>query len=79
MKRAKEVSNCRGKVHFKQKQTLTIVFTGNTLPYRKQPCKGAEYFIVHTIPCHQHAIVNMQLFCRYFFHRPILKSFSKCA
>ena len=36
MKRARKVSNAHGKVHFKQKQKLTIGFTGNTLPYRKQ-------------------------------------------
>ena len=57
MKRARKVSNVHGEVHFKQKQRLTIVFTGNTLPHRKQPCKGAEYFIVDTIACHQHATV----------------------
>ena len=49
MKRARKVSNVRGEVHFKQKQRLTIVFTGNTLPHRKQPYKGAEYFIVDTM------------------------------
>ena len=57
MKRAGEVSNVHGKVHFKQKQRLTIVFTGNTLPHRKQSCKGIEYFIVDKIACHQHATV----------------------
>ena len=57
MKRARKVSNVHGEVHFKQKQRLTIVFTGNTLPHRKQPCKGAEYFIVDKIACHQHATV----------------------
>ena len=57
MKRARKVSNVHGEVHFKQKQRLTIVFTGNTLPHRKQPCKGAGYFIVHTIVYHQHATV----------------------
>ena len=34
-----------------------LFFTGNTLPHRKQPCKGAEYFIVDKIACHQHATV----------------------
>ena len=58
MKRARKVCNVHGEVHFKQKQRQTIVFTGNTLPYRKQPCKGAEYFIVDTVPCHQHATVT---------------------
>ena len=57
MKRARKVSSVRGEVHFKQNQRLTIVFTGNTLPHRKQPCKGAEYFIVDKIACHQHATV----------------------
>ena len=57
MKRARKVSNVHGEVHFKQKQRLTIVFTGNTLPHRKQPCKGEEYFIVDTIVCHQYAAV----------------------
>ena len=57
MKKARKVSNVHGEVHFKQKQRLTIVFTGNTLPQRKQPCKGAEYFTVDTIACYQHATV----------------------
>ena len=51
MKRAGEVSNVHGEVHFKQKQRL------NTLPHRKQSCKGVEYFIVDKIACHQHATV----------------------
>ena len=55
MKRARKVSNVHGEVHFKQKQRLTIAFTGNTLPHRKQSSKGAEDFIVHKIACHQHA------------------------
>ena len=54
MKRARKVSNVHGEVHFKQKQTLTIGFTGNTLPHRKQSRKGAEDFIVDKIACHQH-------------------------
>ena len=57
MKRARKVSNFHGEFHFKQKQRLTIVFTGNTLPHRKQSCKGAEDFIVDKIACHQHATV----------------------
>ena len=57
MKRAIKVSNVHGEVHFKQKQRLTIVFTGNTLPHRKQSCKGAEDFIVDKIACYQHATV----------------------
>ena len=57
MKRARKVSNVHGEVHFKQKQRLLFVFTGNTLPLRKQSCKGAEYFIVDKIACHQHATV----------------------
>ena len=57
MKRARKVSNVHGEVHFKQKQRLTIVFPGNALPHRKQPCNSAEYFIVDTIACHQHATV----------------------
>ena len=55
MKRARKVLNIHGESHFKQKQRLNIVFTGNTLSHRKQPCKGAEYFIVDTTVCHQHA------------------------
>ena len=42
MKRAFKVSNFYGEVHFKQIQRLTILFTGNTLPRRKQSRKGAE-------------------------------------
>ena len=57
MKRATKVSNVHSEVHFKQKQRLTIVFTGNTLSHRKQSCKGAEDFIVDKIACHQHATV----------------------
>ena len=55
MKRARKVSNAHGEVHFKQKQRLTIAFTGNLLPYRKQSRKGAEDFIVDKIACYQHA------------------------
>ena len=54
MKRARKVLNIHGESHFKQKQRLNIVFTGNTLSHRKQPFKGAEYFIVDTTVCHQH-------------------------
>ena len=57
MKRARKVSNVHSEVHFNEKQRLTIVFTGNTLPYRKQSCKDAGYFIVDKIACHQHATV----------------------
>ena len=57
MKRARKVSNVHGEVHFKQKQRLTIAFTENTLPRRKQSHKGAEDFIVNKIACHQHATV----------------------
>ena len=57
MKRARKVSNVHGEVHFKQKQRLTIAFTGNTLPHRKQSRKSAEDFIVDKIACHQHATV----------------------
>ena len=46
MKRARKVSNVHGEVRFKQKQRLTIVFTGNILPHRKQSHKGTEDFIV---------------------------------
>ena len=55
MKRARKVSNIHGEVHFKEKQRLTIVCTGNTLPHRKQSGKGAEDFIVDKIAYHQHA------------------------
>ena len=58
MKRDRKASNAHSEVHFKQKQRLTIVFTGNTLLHRKQSCKGAEYFIVDKIACHQHATVS---------------------
>ena len=57
MKRGRKVSNVHGEVYFKQKQRLTIVLTGNTLSHREHSCKGAEYFIVDTIACHQHATV----------------------
>ena len=57
MKRGRKVSNVHGEVYFKQKQRLTIVLTGNTLPHREHSCKGADYFIVDTIACHQHATV----------------------
>ena len=42
MKRALEVCNVHGEVHFKQKQRLTITFTGNTLPHRKKSRKGQK-------------------------------------
>ena len=45
MKRARKVSNVHVQVHFKQKQRLTIAFTGNTLPYRNQSRKDAEDFM----------------------------------
>ena len=57
MKRARKVSHVHGEVYFKQKQRLTIAFTGNTLLHRKQSRKGAEDFIVDKIACHQHAIL----------------------
>ena len=57
MKRARKVSNIHGEAHFKQKQRLTIAFTGNKLPNRKQSRKGAEDFIVDKIACHQHPTV----------------------
>ena len=55
MKRARKVSNIHGEAHFKGKQRLTIVFTGNTLPHRKQSSKGPKDFIVDKTACHQHA------------------------
>ena len=55
MKRARKVYNVHGEVHFKQKQRLTIAFTGYTLPHRKQSRKGAGDLIVDKIACHQHA------------------------
>ena len=55
MNRARKVSNVQDEVHCKQKQRLTISFTGNTLPHRNQSHKGAEDFIVDKIACHQHA------------------------
>ena len=58
MKRDRKVSNVYGQVYFKQKQRLTVAFTGNTLPHRKQSRKGAEDFIVDKIACHQHATVS---------------------
>ena len=57
IKRARKVSKDHGEVHLKQKQRLTIAFTENTLPHRKQSRKGAEDFIVDKIACHQHATV----------------------
>ena len=57
MKRARKVSNVHGEAHFKQKQRLTIAFTGNKLPHRKQSSKGTEDFIVDKSACHQHATV----------------------
>ena len=55
MKRARKVSNIHGEVHFKEKQRLTIVFTGYALPHRKHPSKDAEDLIVDKIAYHQHA------------------------
>ena len=55
MKRARKVSNVYGEVNFKQNQSLTIAFTGNTLPQRKQSRKSAEDSIVDKIACHRHA------------------------
>ena len=52
MKRARKASNFHGEVHFKQKEGLTIVFTGNTLPQIKQSRKGANDFIADKILCH---------------------------
>ena len=51
MKRARKVSNAHCEAHFKQKQRVTIAFTGNKLPHRKQSHKGAEDFIVDKIAC----------------------------
>ena len=56
-KRTRKVSNAHGEVHFKQKQRLIIVFSGNTLHHRNLSCKSAEDFIVEKIACHQHATV----------------------
>ena len=56
MKRARKVSHIHGEVYFKQKQMLTIAFTGNTL-HRKQSRKGTEDFIDDKTACHQHAIL----------------------
>ena len=56
MKRARKVSNVHGEVYFKQKQRLTITFTGNTLPHRKQSCKDVENSIVDKIACHEHQL-----------------------
>ena len=58
MKRARKVSNIHGETHFKLKQRLTIAFTGNTLPQRKQSRKGAKDFIVDKTACHQHATLS---------------------
>ena len=55
MKRARKVSNVHGEAHFKQKQRITIAFTGNTLPHRRQFRKGGEDFIADKIACRQHA------------------------
>ena len=57
MKRARKVSNVHGEVHFKQKQRLSIVFTGNTLPHRNSRVKAqCISFLIQL-----HAI-NMQLY-----------------
>ena len=55
MKRARKVSNVHGEVDFKQKQRLINTFAGNTLPHRKQSCKGAKDSIVDKIARYQHA------------------------
>ena len=55
MKRARKVSNVHAELHFKQKQRLTIAFTGNTFHHRKKSRKDAEDFIVDKIACHRHA------------------------
>ena len=52
MKGACKVSNFHEEVHFNQKQRLTIVFTGNTLPHRKKSLEGTEDLIVDKIACH---------------------------
>ena len=44
MKRARKVSYVHGEVHFKQKQRLSIAFTGNTLPHRKH-CVSVSVFV----------------------------------
>ena len=41
MKKAHKVSNVDDEVHFKQKQRLTIAFTENALPHRKDSGKSA--------------------------------------
>ena len=58
MKRARKISNVHLEVFFKQKQRLTITFTENTLPHRKQSRKDVEDFIVDEIACHQHATLS---------------------
>ena len=40
MKKHSKFSNVHGEVRFKQKERLTIAFTRNILPHRKQCCKG---------------------------------------
>ena len=72
MKRDRKVSNVYGQVYFKQKQRLTVAFTGNTLPHRKQSRKGAEDFIVDKIACHHYATVP-KLNCRTAFTRNHIK------
>ena len=72
MKRDRKVSNVYGQVYFKQKQRLTVAFTGNTLPYRKQSRKGAEDFIDDKIACHHYATVS-KLNCRTAFTRNHIK------
>ena len=57
MKRARKVSNVHGEVHFKQKQMLTIAFTGNTLPTESSPVKAQKISLLIKL----HAI-NMQLY-----------------
>ena len=58
MKRARKVSNVQAEVHFKQKQRLTIAFTGNTLPVGKNgPVKVQKISLLIKL----HAI-NMQIY-----------------
>ena len=47
MKRARKVSNVRGEVHSKQKQRLTIVFIGNTMP---STCNCTKNELPHCAP-----------------------------
>ena len=52
MKRASKASNVHGEFYLKQNQRLTIAYTGNRLPDKKQSRKGTGDCIVYKITYH---------------------------